>query len=569
MDSTLAPNQAVDAARAQSTAGWLSGRQGRRVREALLAYAFLVPTILIVGTFGLFPLLFAAYESTLTGLSKIVGRYDGLGNYVKAIDSLAYVLGFGMTIVLVFFAVRGLATGRRQAIETKQHFWPWLLPGIVLGTAVSLVAVYIFRLLPILLEIPNQMRGEANRREVFQQLLGEALRQPQILQTFWLTVGVFAVGLVLTYLFQRLFGVRHTSQNALGAWMGATVMLVTACVLGWLTWAEIQKAYAEALEEGVGLDLWAQIITISAGFVLLLLSWWIWQSASERQSNTSTFLRLSAAAILMLGAWVLIGELPRIISAGDEDWWMGLLNTVYYSAGTIPLQLIIALVLATLLFQDIIGKSFFRIIYFLPYIAPFVGTAAVFRILFSGRANAPVNSLLTSLGLDSLQWLNEPAGIWQLLLGDSVQLPGWAVGPSLALVVIIIYGTWTFIGFNTVIFMAGLGNIPRELYEAAAIDGAGRWSQFRNITLPLLSPTMYFLTLYSVIGTFKAFNHIYVLRSAAALGTTDTASIIIFEAFKRDTRYGYASALAILLLIIILGITAVNNRIASRRVFYG
>jgi len=142
-------------------------------------------------------------------------------------------------------------------------------------------------------------------------------------------------------------------------------------------------------------------------------------------------------------------------------------------------------------------------------------------------------------------------------------------GPSLALVVIMIYGIWTFVGFDTVVFLAGLGSIPKELYEVASIDGAGTWQQFRHVTLPLLSPTLYFLSLYAVIGTFKAFNHIYVLRQGAALGTTDTASIVIFQAFKRDTRYGYASALAILLLIIILGITAINNRIASRRVFYG
>jgi ABC-type sugar transport system permease subunit len=85
----------------------------------------------------------------------------------------------------------------------------------------------------------------------------------------------------------------------------------------------------------------------------------------------------------------------------------------------------------------------------------------------------------------------------------------------------------------------------------------------------LLSPTIYFLVLWTTIGTFKAFNHIYVLRQGAALGTTDTASVVIFQAFKRDTRFGYASALAILLLIIILILTVINNRIASRRVFYG
>ncbi len=132
-----------------------------------------------------------------------------------------------------------------------------------------------------------------------------------------------------------------------------------------------------------------------------------------------------------------------------------------------------------------------------------------------------------------------------------------------------IYGVWSFFGFNTVIFLAGLGSIPQETYEAASIDGATRWAQFRHITLPLLSPTLYFLTLYSVIGTFKAFNHIYVLRTGAALGTTDTASVVIFNVFKRDLRFGYASALSILLLLIIIILTVVNNRIASKRVFYG
>ncbi|NJN82034.1 MAG: sugar ABC transporter permease [Caldilineaceae bacterium] len=188
---------------------------------------------------------------------------------------------------------------------------------------------------------------------------------------------------------------------------------------------------------------------------------------------------------MLVGAWFLIGELPRAIAAGDSDWWYGVLNTFYYSLGTIPVQLGIALLLAVLLFQEIRGKSLFRIVYFIPYIAPFVGTAAVFRIIFSSRPNAPMNSILETLGLPPSLWLNQPTGIFQLMLGDAVQLPQWAAGPSLALVVIIIYGTWTYIGFNTVIFMAGLGTIPRELHEAAAIDGAARWAQFRHITFAL------------------------------------------------------------------------------------
>src|SRR5690606_8236378 len=207
---------------------------------------------------------------------------------------------------------------------------------------------------------------------------------------------------------------------------------------------------------------------------------------------------------------------------------------VYYSAGSIPFQFAISLMLASFLFQNIKGRGFFRMIYFLPYITPTVGAAAVFRVIFSARSSAPMNSLLDLLGMQPLGWLNEPTGIFQLIAGSSVTLPTWAAGPSLSMVVIIIFGIWSYVGFNTVIFLAGLGAIPSSLYEAASIDGAGRWAQFRHVTLPLLSPTIYFLTLYAVIGTFKAFNHIYVLRSPAALGTADTVSVVIFDAMKRD-----------------------------------
>ena len=151
-------------------------------------------------------------------------------------------------------------------------------------------------------------------------------------------------------------------------------------------------------------------------------------------------------------------------------------------------------------------------IFFLPYIAPFVGTAAVFKIIFSGRPAGPINSILGFFNIPSLGWLNDPNGVGGMIFSGA-SLPGWALGPSLALVVIMIFGIWTFFGFNTVVFLAGLGNIPKEMYEVASIDGANRWEQFRHITLPLLSPTIYFLTLYSVIGTFKAFNHIYVMRT--------------------------------------------------------
>ena len=105
--------------------------------------------------------------------------------------------------------------------------------------------------------------------------------------------------------------------------------------------------------------------------------------------------------------------------------------------------------------------------------------------------------------------------------------------------------------------------------EAAKIAGAGRWALFRHITLPLLSPTTFFLSVISIIGTFKAFNHIWILRDNAALGTTDTSSIYFFEVFFRGARFGYATAMAMVLFAVILALTAVQNQIAARRVFYG
>ncbi|RIK44379.1 MAG: hypothetical protein DCC55_02760 [Chloroflexi bacterium] len=572
--STLATGKPVAgdvAPRSGLLARWLTGRQGRRVREAMLAYAFLLPAILIIGTFGLFPLLFAAFESTLRGLNRIVGEYDGLNNYVRAIGNLTYVLGFWLALIFFYFAVRTVVGALRTARAKGQNLWGWLIPGVLNGAGLAVGLVFVFQFLPALLVIPGQLRGRDNTPERFRALVVEAWWDAPVQQAFWAFIGLVVAGLATGYVVHRLL--RRERNYAVFIFMdeftAATFLLVVGSAIGWLTWGEVNRAYATALEQGVGVDIWTQIITISAGFALLLLSWWLWDSAGDLLSNVRTAAQLGAAVLLLIAAWVLIAELPRVVAQGDSKWWMGLQATVWYSVGTVPTQLALALMLAALLFQNIRGRALFRVIFFIPYIAPFVGTAAVFRIIFSARPNSLFNSLLGGVGLPSLQWLNEPTGVFQLLVGRGVELPGWAAGPSLALVVIMFYGVWTFVGFNTVIFLAGLGAISRETYEAASIDGAGRWAQFRHITLPLLSPTIYFLTLYSVIGTFKAFNHIYVLRSGAALGTTDTASVVIFDAFKRDTRYGYASALAILLLLIILVLTAVNNRIASKRVFYG
>jgi multiple sugar transport system permease protein len=472
--------------------------------------------------------------------------------------------------VLVFLAIRAIRDIRKTEQKYTESIWIWAIPGLVTAVAMALFVRFFFTLLPEVLSIPAKVpRGEALTREMAIGFFGEIWQLDKIQSTFWIALLAILIAIVVTYIINRAAPSTPRNPSYFSGFLQAFLLIIGAAALSWLTWTEIQRAYAEALESGEGLDIWAQIITISAGFVLLILSYFLWRSANNRSSTVKVFLGLGGAMALAIGGWVLIGELPRIIAAGNKDWWQGLQVTVYFALFTIPLQFTAALTLATILFQNLRGTTWFRMFFFLPYIAPLVGTAAAFRILFSGRASGPVNSVLTTLGLEPLGWLNEPTGIFQMMAGAGIDVPGWMAGPSLALVTIILYNVWTYVGFDIVIFLAGLGSISRELYEAASIDGSGRLSQFRHITLPLLSPTIYFLMLLAVIGTFKAFNRIYVMRTGAALGTTDTASVVIFEAFNRDTRYGYASALAILLLIIIVILTVVNNRVAEDRVFYG
>jgi len=571
-DRAITPQTNVSAQAERKSLAIFSGRRGLKRREAVLAYLFLSPAIIIIGLFGLFPLVFSVYQSTRAGLNNVVGRPDGLGQYVRAMDNLAYVFAFWMAAFFVLVAVRQINELLSAARAKDENPWRWLLPGALSAAGLALLLWFIFTFMPGLLEIGEKLVGftAEERNELFSQFLREAWTTTGAASLFYYGVLTLILSGVAYFFVQRNSPPTLRDSFYTGKLTTAVFLTITAAALVWLTYGEIQAAYAEALEAGEALAIWAQVVTISAGFVLLLISWLVWRTAAHRDSNLQTGLRFFAAILLMVGGWVLISELPVAIAAGDEDWWIGLRTTLYYVIGTLPAELGFGLVLATLLYQEIKGKGLFRMIYFLPYITPAVGAAAVFKVLFSGNPTGTMNLVLASLGFQPLGWLNEPNGINQIIAeAFNTTVPAWAAGPSLALIVAIIFGIWKFTGYNVVFFLAGLGNISREYYEAASMDGAGRWAQFRHITLPLLSPITYFLTIFGVIGTFKAFNTIFVLRSRAALGTMDTASLVIFDAFNRDTRIGYAAALGIVLLIVILSATALLDRVAKGRVFYG
>ena len=538
----------------------------RKIREYLTGYLFIAPAVILIFIFGIFPVGFALYVSMHKWRLK-QGDFLGLTNYVSGIGNLAY-LGAFVLALLAFVGAYLLIRGKtKQELPGKQ--WLNLAPGLVQAGAVLALVRWIVILLPKFLGIADKLRGLDRTQEVFMRLLGEAFTTEQVLKAFLLFFGLAIGGLASGWLAARFIGkgkiVKHQSVFAL-AWTA----LAIGGILMWFTFKEVAAVYAAALDAGTDPGIWPQIVTIGSGFILVGLAWVCWKSAEKKVGNNAFWLGILAAFVLMVGGWLLIGEIPAILASGDPDLWEGLKVTLYFSVFTVPFQLAISLFLSVLLFQKIWGSNAFRIIYFLPYVTPAVASAAVFRQIFSARETAPANLLLKSLGAEPLRWLYEPKGVFSILAnGIGLDLPAWAAGPSLALTVIILHSIWTFVGYDTVIYLAGLGNISKELIDAAAVDGANKWETFWHIIFPLLSPTTYFLSLIAIIGTFKAFSTIWIFRDSLALGTTDTFSVTIFIEFFEKLRYGYASALSFVLFAIILTLTMVNNRIQGSKVFYG
>lgn len=277
--------------------------------------------------------------------------------------------------------------------------------------------------------------------------------------------------------------------------------------------------------------------------------------------------------LLVASLWLLLQGLAELAQTGDHRLYNGLRVTAFYALGTIPVQLAVSMALAYLLFKSLRGKGFFRVLLFLPYVTPVIASAVVFRSMFSPHPASLANRLWAVLGLPDSRWLYESQSVVALLLewAGWTEYPAWvdAAFPSLALVSIIIYNIWVYIGYDTVILLAGLSAIPRHYYEAAEIDGAGPWQTFRHVTLPLVSPTLFFLSMVAVIGTFKAFNHIYIMRTPGARDSVDVLSIAIFDLIFEYHNAGYAAAMAFILFVVILFLTLMQNRVLGKRVFYG
>ncbi len=542
-------------------------RRMRHLKEALTGYLFVAPALILIFVFGLFPVAFALYVS-LHKWRIVRTDFIGLENYVKAVGNLAYVFGFFLGVGALVGAVLILLRIIRSAKEMGSRPWLQIIPGLATTWAGYALLRYFWFQLPEFLDIANKIRGVEKTRELFRQLIYEAFHAVNVYNAWRYFLSMLGVAVLVS-----LAALIINRAPRAGLFQAQFTLMWSAVGIGVglldFTYQQVLLAYQEALQSGVDPGIWPQVITISAGIILFILGWFSWNAASKTRQSWKFWLRVLGAFILLTGGWVLIGELPQLLATGDKDLWNGLKVTIFFSAGTVPFQLSISMFLSILLFQRLKGSEFFRMVFFLPYVTPFIASAAIFRQLFANRNTGLINLIIRSLGGEGLAWLQESKGV-NLIIANAlgIHLPNWAAGPSLALVVIMIHQIWTYVGYDTVIYLAGLGNIPTELNDAAEIDGANQWDVFRYVTFPLLSPTTYFLSLIAIIGTFKAFVTLWVFRESLALGTTDTFSIYIFVEFFEKLRYGYASALAFVLFAIILGLTFFNNRLQGSRVFY-
>jgi multiple sugar transport system permease protein len=261
-----------------------------------------------------------------------------------------------------------------------------------------------------------------------------------------------------------------------------------------------------------------------------------------------TAIPVLASFVLSFFDWKLLAP-PHFIGLAnfkelfsDPLFWKSTVNTAFFVFVKVPLTVIIALVLAIILNRKMLGRDLFRTILFLPVICSSVSVALIWQPLFD-QSSGLLNQILHFFGSKGLPWLTSTF---------------WAM-PSVIGVAI-----WKEVGYVMVIFIAGLQGISKTYYEAARVDGANAFQEFFKITLPLISPTTFFVLVTSIIGAFQVFDLTSVLTQGGPGNATNTLVMYIFQSAFRNFRMGYASAMAMALFLLILALTVVQNQSSKR-----
>lgn len=495
------------------------------------------PVIVFVSALTLLPAVIAIYSSVQLLRGSISGRYAALVlQYIGVVFcaiALVHLWGFFLRFELIVDSI----------MEN-----PWMLLGFPIAYATFWLG--------------GRFSGTAmgQRLETFGALLGMAT-----------LILVLLLSNILTFANNIL-----TAYSNPATWV-ATVLLIVLALLAWKL-LKTGHYFHETQDQTAAWQGWLMLSPNIIGFTIffagpLLLSFYLSFTNSTvgqipQITGLENYLNIFALDIKALptpdsalqsaltfgytplGAINLLGT-TYVLGAKDTLFWLSLRNTINYCFILVPLSVIPALGFSLILNSKLPGMKFYRAIYFLPSVAAVVGTALIWRWLYDPTIGF-INYAIT--------------GVINLINGLGLQIPNpevaWLTGPGTVLLSMVLLSAWQVVGFNTVLFLAGLQGIPRELHEAAAIDGADGWLTLRHITVPMLAPTTFFVVITTVITGLQVFNEPYALFPALPIPENAVTSVYYLynQGFFRF-NFGYASAIAWVVFALIFLVTMAQFRL--------
>ncbi len=504
------------------------------------------PVIVFVGLIALVPAIIAVYSTFNLLRRQNAGRYSALilqflgiviaavamihlwgvfQSFEVVVDGIVQnsllLLGFAVAYALYWI---GSKLGDRN---------PWsgrlTTAALALGTLTFIVIVFVVN---ILTAANSVLSAYGNPLTWVMTFLAIAL--------MWLFIKLLRLGLY--------FG---ETQDQLVAWQGW--MMLAPNIIGFLFffagplllsfYLSFTNSTVGRVPEFIGLQNYGDAIALE----------FQWKDDAEAPAQSVMSFGYTPLGELSLG------ERTLVVGAKDRLFWLSLRNTVLFCLLLVPLAVIPALFLALILNSHLPGVNIFRAIYFLPSVAAVVGTALIWRWLYHPTIGF-INYAIT-------QMVNGLNGIGFQLTDPQIE---WLTGPGVVLYSMVLLSAWQVIGFNTVLFLAGLQGIPKDLYEASSIDGANRWQTLRFMTLPMLAPTTFFVVITTVITGLQVFNEPYALFPSRPIPENATTAVYYLynQGFFRF-NFGYASSIAWVLFALIFGMTLIQFRLQRSNAYEG
>ncbi|PJF41920.1 MAG: hypothetical protein CUN55_10935 [Phototrophicales bacterium] len=536
-------------------------------------------------------------------LGNTVQYFFGFLSLVPAVLGIFSALGFALLItnperLNLYQRIADHELPPAQGIDRIPLLGRYVFLGLnYLGTVLS--AFYLLHLWDVFIGLDEVAEAIYENRVLLWGLVGayllfwlsgKIIRLQRTLELIALAVG--SISFILLLLFS---GVHEALIYIAGQYDSLIVWIVTAVVIifGIFTYNALQmgRTFGETPEQSIGWQGWMLVSPNVIGFGLflagpLLLSFYLsFTNAKVGQvpkfnglENYTTIFSLQLREQKPEHQYPIealdsdysivhtykLGNTRYVLGARDARFWLSLENTLQFCLMLVPLATIPAIGLAVVLNSQLPGVKFYRALYFLPSVAAVVGTALIWR-------TALYSSQIGYLNYAIEQIINATNAIF----GTDIENPqfGWLIDSRLQLFSVVLLTAWQIIGFNTVLFLAGLQGIPNALYEAASVDGASRWQQFRHITLPLLAPTTFFVVVTTIINALQVFNEPYVLYSREQQ-VPDTVATAVYHLYLKAFQstsgnelgaasgFGYASAVAWVLFALIFSVTLLQFRVS-------